>query len=479
MLTRRVRRPILIIAACLALFAGMALARWHDLPHAYWMWPLLLLALLSIRSHSLITMLLVAVCCFGLGWWRGTAYMYKLTAHAQLHHQKVTVIGRATDEAVYGKRQQLEFTLTEVRVAEPQPQRLVGNITVRGFGEAMVYRGDIVQVSGKLYPTLGNNLASISFADIKVVQPGDAWLDRIRRNFAAGMQSALPEPHASFALGLLIGQRTTLPEATDDALRAVGLTHIIAVSGYNLTVIVLACRRLLADRSKFQATAACGGLIAIFLLITGSSPPLVRASIICVLGIAAWYYGRTVKPLVLLLVGAVVTVLANPLYLWSSVSWYLSFLAFFGVLVLAPLITKRLFGSKEPKMLTSILIESACASVLVLPYVLYIFGETSLVGLAANVLVVPFIPFAMLAGLLAGLGGLFVPAIAGWFAWPAKLLLTYMLDIATLLSRLPHALVQDIAFPLPAMLGAYAAIGFVCLVLWRRTRGVLGNHSRI
>src|SRR5690606_1903143 len=149
-----------------------------------------------------------------------------------------------------------------------------------------------------------------------------------------------------FGMGLLVGVRNTLPEETSEQLRHVGLTHIIAVSGYNLTVIVMACRRLLAKRSKFQTTFACLALIGVFLLLTGSHPPIVRAAVISVLSIGAWYYGRKVKPLVILMVAAAITVLANPVYLWSSVSWWLSFLAFFGVLVLAPLVAKRLIGNR-------------------------------------------------------------------------------------------------------------------------------------
>ncbi len=300
------------------------------------------------------------------------------------------------------------------------------------------------------------------------MQRDGSWLNDLRRKFAAGMQSALPEPVASFGLGLLIGQRNTLPDDTTDQLRHVGLTHVIAVSGYNLTIIVMACRRLLAKRSKFQATVACLALIAVFLLITGTSPPIVRAAIISVLSIGAWYYGRNIKPLVLLFLAAAVTVLANPIYLWGNISWYLSFLAFFGVLVLAPLITKRFIGNKEPKVLTGILIESACASVMVLPYILFIFGEMSLISLPANLLVIPFIPLAMLLGLVAGLGGMFIPAVAGWLAWPAKYLLTYMLDIANVLSRIPHAFVENVGFPLAYMVIAYGIIAFVCFILWNK-----------
>lgn len=470
------RRWVLVIAACLAVFAGVAFARTAvELEDARWLWLIVPFAVLSLRRHNAVTLILLILLFFGIGWWRGSLYVQKLAVHESLHLQQVTLVGRATEDAVYGQRYQLEFSISDVSVISPQEMPLVGKITVRGFGEAAVYRGDTVEVTGKLYPTKGNNLASVSFAELKVVSRGTFWIDELRRKFAAGMQSALPEPLASFGLGLLIGQRSTLPETTEEQLRHVGLTHIIAVSGYNLTIIVLACRRLLAKRSKFQATAICLGLIGLFLLITGSSPPIVRASIISVLAIGVWYYGRNIKPLVLLLVAAAATVIANPIYLWGNVSWYLSFLAFFGVLVLAPLLTKRLFGRKEPKIIVSVLIESACATVLVLPYILYIFGEMSLVSLPANLLVIPFIPLAMVLALTAGLAGMILPAFAGWFAWPANWLLTYMLDIANVLSRVPHAFVENIHVSLVTMLTGYAIIAFICLVLWTRTRRKYGT----
>jgi competence protein ComEC len=469
-LTRRVRRWALIVICCLAVFGGTVLARHVGLEDARWLWVIVPFVLLSLRRHNLLTVFFLGLLCFGIGWWRGSEYMHKLAVHQSLHYQKVVLVGRAADDAVYGKRYQLEFSLSNLQVVHPESAPLIGGVTVRGFGEAAVYRGDIVQVSGKLYPARGNNLGSISFAELKVLQRDASWLNQFRRNFAAGMQSALPEPVASFGLGLLIGQRSTLPEITEEELRHAGLTHIIAVSGYNLTIIVLACRRMLAGRSKFQATAACLALISVFLLITGSSPPIVRAAIISIIAIAVWFYGRKINALALLFLSAAITVVANPLYLWGNVSWYLSFLAFFGVLVLAPLITKRFIGGKEPNIIVGVLIESACASILVVPYILFIFGEVSLVSLLANVLVVPFIPLAMLFALIAGLAGMFVPMLAGWLALPAKWLLTYMLDIAGVLSRLPHAFVSHIGFSLGLMLASYCIIIFICLVLWSKTK---------
>jgi len=81
--------------------------------------------------------------------------------------------------------------------------------------------------------------------------------------------------------------------------------------------------------------------------VAGTSASIVRAAVISVLTLAAWYYGRAIRPLLLLLLAAAVTAYANPVYLWADISWYLSFLAFFGILVLGPLVTSRLYGERS------------------------------------------------------------------------------------------------------------------------------------
>ncbi len=469
-LVRRLNRQYIVCAACLALAAGTLVARVLPLHSTAWLWSVVPFVALSLRRHNITTLVLLGVLAFGVGWWRGSYFVHRLDINQSLYEQKVTIVGRATDDAVYGKQYQLEFSLSDARALSPGAVPIVGGITVRGFGEPVIYRGDIVRVTGKLFPTRGNNVASISYANLTVMQRDTSWVNDVRRKFAAGMQSALPEPLASFSLGLLIGQRSTLPDEVNDQLRRVGLTHIIAVSGANLTIIVTACRKLLAKRSKFQTMASCLLLLGLFLLMTGSCPPIVRASIISLLGLWAWYYGREISAIVLVLVGAAITVLANPLYLWGNVSWYLSFLSFFGVLIVGPLVRVRLYGDREPGLVSGVVLETLCASVLVIPYVLYIFGQTSLVSLPANILVVPLIPFAMLLGLAAGLAGMLLPVLAGWFAWPAVMLLTYMLDVSALLSRVPHAFVEHVGVSWQTMTEMYGIIGVVLIILRNKAR---------
>lgn len=476
----RVPRSVLVVCVCTALIIGIALAQVIRLDNLLYMWILLPFALVSLRKHSLITVLLLGIVLGIFGVYRGTQYMDKRAVYSYFEGQKVVLEATANTDAVYGKRSQLTFDVRDARVIQPERAELLGSLQISGFGEPMVYKGDRVQVSGKLFTARGNNSGRISYAQLTVLEHQPSVIDTMRRKFAAGIQSALPEPVASFGLGILVGQRNTLPEEVSEQFTHVGLTHIIAVSGYNLTIIMQAAGRLLQKRSKFQYLFVSVGLLALFLLLAGSSPSLVRASVVCGLGLAAWYYGRVIKPLALLLVAAAITAIANPLYVWGNVSWTLSFLAFFGVLVLSPLVVQRFYKSgKKPGLVLGIIIESLCAEAMTLPYVLYIFGQMSLVAPLANVLVVALVPLAMLLSLFAGLAGMLIPMFAGWIAWPATLLMTYMLDIAAILSRVAHAFIENIAFSLPHLIASYVIVAFLTVIAWHKIRqnGIITDNT--
>lgn len=325
-----IRRPLSVAAACLALFAGAGVAYVWQLPDFRWAWGAVVCAVFGLRKQSVYSLFCMVVLCFSFGWWRGSQMVQTMVPYHTYARQQVVLTGTATEDAVYGKGSQLTFGLDHIQLLAPVKQDMAAQILAGGFGVTAVFRGDRIQVAGKLYPTRGNSMATISYGELRVVARGTSPIDAFRRKFGAGLQSALPEPGASFGLGILIGQRSTLPTDIAATLTAVGLTHIIAVSGYNLTIIVEAVRRLLGARSKYQMVIVCLVLIGVFLLITGNAPSIVRASIISMLSIIAWYFGRTIKPLVLLLTAGAITVAANPAYIWGNVSWYLSFLAFFG-----------------------------------------------------------------------------------------------------------------------------------------------------
>lgn len=385
---------------------------------------------------------------------RGSLYMMKLGDYEVLYGRKVTISAVASQDAVYNKYKQLTFDARQVTAVETG-QQLVGKISLSGFGLNAVFAGDTVMASGKLQPSLGSYQGRMSYSQLHLVSQHNTLVYELRRRFMAGVQSALPEPLASFGMGLLIGQRNTLPIEVSQTLLMVGLTHIIAVSGYNMTILLRSANKIGAKRSKRLATVTSLALIGTFLLFTGNSASIVRAAIVSLLSIAAGYYGRQFKPLVLIVLAAAITAYANPTYVWTDTSWYLSFLAFYGVMVLAPQIRERWRPRWQESVIAALALESLCAEIMTLPFVLHTFGQMSFIGLAANVLVVALVPLAMLLILIAGLAGMLLPALAGWLAWPARLLLTYMLDVATLLSRVPHSFVQNVSFTAGQMLFAY------------------------
>jgi ComEC/Rec2-related protein len=460
----RFKQTDLLLTWFCAVLCGLVLARRLPGPPMFLVVLAVILMLAVCRRRDWLSFLAIFVCGLLLGLWRGGLYMKYLQAYQPLMRHQVTLRAKSSLDAVYGDHGQLSFDVAHLQLQKPYRADLVGGVRVQGLGATMIYRGDLVELQGQLTPTKGSNQARMSYAKIHLLRRGNSWLDNLRRRFVAGMASVLPEPSASFGVGLLIGQRSTIPKATNDQLSTTGLTHLVAVSGYNLTIIIMAIRSLLGRGSKFQSTAAAIILIFAFVLVTGLSASIVRAALVSVLSLMAWYYGRAFRPIVLISLAAAVTAWLNPFYLWSDIGWYLSFLAFFGVLLLGPLLT-GLFR-RPPKLALALLIETTSAQLMTLPIIMYIFGRLSVIGLISNLLVVPLVPLAMLLSLTSGLVGLIWPVLGGWLAWPARILLSYMLEITSILSRLPHAAVQH-QLGLVSMLAMYAIILLAMVILWR------------
>jgi competence protein ComEC len=171
---------------------------------------------------------------------------------------------------------------------------------------------------------------------------------------------------------------------------------------------------------------------------------------------------------------ACITALANPNYLWKDLSWWLSFLAFYGVLVLAPALQR---GRHLP-LVAGVALESLCAEIMTLPFILFSFGQMSFVGLLGNVLITTMVPLVMLLTAVAGLGGMLASQLAGWVAWPARILLNYMLDTAHLLAGVPHVFREGLSLSRNLMIASYVMIVAFSWVLNRRVRGKITENKR-
>lgn len=403
-----------------------------------------------------------------VGLWRSGAMHVSLQGYAPHYNQTVTIQGNIAEDTTLGPGSSVRLQLQDVRINQ---QSLPGRVWVDTSAKADLKRGDSATFEGKLSAGFGSLSATMYRARLTAAerpQPGDIGRE-VRDWFASYIRLAIPEPEASLGIGFLVGQRSTLPQEFSEQMQLVGLTHIIVASGYNLTILVRLARQFFASISRYLATASAGLLIAGFIAITGMSPSMSRAGLIAGLSLAAWFYGRIIHPLVLLPFAAAITVLVNPFFLWGDVGWYLSFAAFAGLLLLAPLLTDFFSGKQQPGVFSRIFIETASAQIVTLPIIAWAFGQIAPLALPANLLVLPLIPATMLLTFMAGLGGVFIPALATLIGFPATALLNYMTGVVQWLAQLPWA-DYEITFGIPALIASYALLILLCLWLQRQTK---------
>jgi competence protein ComEC len=418
--------------------------------------------------------------CAGLtvGLWRGTNEQLALQHYQPYIDKPVTLQGKISEDVGHGDKGDARMQLVNVYLNDrPMHGKVWASVTT----DKHLKRSDTVLLSGTLSDGFGNISASLSPGELMAVQPtsqGDKAL-QIRDWFTAGLRKAVPEPQASLGAGFLTGEHSSLPNNLSDQLKAVGLTHAVVASGSNLTVLVGFMRRLFMRVSKYTATMA-GALMTVgFILVAGFSPSMTRAGLVTGLSLAAWYYGRRIHPLVLLPLAAAITVILNPSYLWGDIGWYLSFGAFAGVLVLAPLMQTYFWGKNyKPNIVMEIFIGTTAAQIATMPVILLSFGTYSSYALVANMLVLPLVPLAMLLTFISGIAGLAVPAAATIIGWPAGIIIKYMTTVIDWIANLPGAR-GTITYGAIALLASYIAMILSVAYMWRKTKHSFRNGGDI
>lgn len=273
------------------------------------------------------------------------------------------------------------------------------------------------------------------------------FMDKINRLF--------PEPHGSLEAGLLVGARKGISPELMEAFNVTGLTHIIAISGYNITIIITFVMWFLAALPRRFAFAVALTAIVLFTLFVGASPAVTRASIMGILGLLALNAGRQNHLSITVLLSAALMVFYNPKILWWDVGFQLSFAAVLGLIYVAPLFEQwseklpPVFGIREAILMT------LSAQVMALPIILYNFGRLSLIAPLANLLVAFAIPPAMFFGFGAVVFSFIFYPFAWVFAYVAWAILTYIIGVIGLLSAVPYASVTIAGMSLWLFFGYY------------------------
>lgn len=313
-----------------------------------------------------------------------------------------------------------------------------------------------------------NGIKSVMYyPQIKKISSGNgnfllAAMYRFKSAFEAKLNRIYPEPHASFMAGLLIGSRRSIPQNVMDNFNTVGLTHIIAISGYNIALVIALITGLFGSLlpRKWQFPVAFI-FVVVFTLLVGANAAVVRAAIMGLLAFFALTIGRQYHAGVAIILTAAAMILWNP-YTLQDVSFQLSFAAVLGLMFISPLLEKYCVWIPNKFAIRESLLMTFSAQVTAVPLIVFYFARLSLISPLANVLVAPAIPLAMLLGALSIIAGwIFLPAgiLIGFLAYG---LLTYILKVAEWGSALPFASLEVNNFTFALVVIYYAAlIGFL------------------
>ena len=242
---------------------------------------------------------------------------------------------------------------------------------------------------------------------------------------------SISEPHASLLAGILIGSRQGLPQELVSGFNITGITHIVAISGFNITIIVVFLmnifRELRLNRKKaFWYIVA---VLVAFGILTGFSASVMRAIVMAIIVLFARQIGRTTKLENVLIFTVTIMCLINPRILIWDAGFHLSFLATIGLIYLSPRLEKPLAWLPEKFSLRENIIATLSAIIITLPYILFTFNRLSIVALLVNLLVLPVVPIIMSVGfiqIILAIPWAFLGQIVGWINW---LLISYLITV--------------------------------------------------
>jgi competence protein ComEC len=329
------------------------------------------------------------------------------------------------------------------------------------------FYGDRVVVTGKLsepkafddfdYPKYlerFNIYGLISYPKVLILQNHKASalkenLLHLKHWFILRLGAVLPPTESNLLAGILIGARKGLPTAVTDDFNATGLSHIVAISGYNITIIIILISSLVGFLGR-RASFYFGLIVLIgFVILTGASASVVRAAVMGFMLLLAGNLGRQYSILPALFCAALIMLLINPKILYWDIGFQLSFAATLGIILFVPLLQKITAGWPKLWKIKEILITTMCAIISTLPLMLLHFGTLSLVAPLANILVLPLVPEVMLLGSLAAL-----PLAGPGFALISLWFLRYILFVVNWLASWPFSnLALKISWP-----------AFICLI---------------
>jgi competence protein ComEC len=414
--------------------------------------------------------------------------------------KKVIVVGQITNEPAEKEYGHQSIIHTETIRLDPgkryfllkekpeyQTISVSENILVTSGPFPKVKYGDRVSVLGRLdapenfetdsgrdfdyisYLAKDDVFYKISQASMQVISSGNGAfisekLFALKSAFVKNLNLMVKEPESSLLVGLLLGSKNSLGAVWSDRFAQAGVSHIVALSGYNITIVAEGVMAVLSFLPRAMALSGGALGIILFAILTGGSATVMRASIMALFVILAKATTRTYDVVRALFLAAFFMIIHNPKILVFDLSFQLSFLSTLALIFVSPLLEKWFSFVTEKYKIREVVLATIATQIFVLPFIIYKMGLVSFVALPANLLILPVIPFIMLVGFLAGLFAFFIDILAWPFAYISSWLLSYMLSVIKFFADLSFSFTQIKNFPLSAVIFCYLVWA---VIIWR------------
>lgn len=308
---------------------------------------------------------------------------------------------------------------------------------------------------------------------VKKGNPLKSFSLKIKHAFAGVFRNHLSKLPAAMLNALILGDRQDLPQGLTGLFMNLGTIHVIAISGFNVGIIsfiILVILKIIKIPRKARYLVTIF-LLLIYCLLTGASPPVVRATIMASVFLMAYFIRRDVNIFNSCSLAALAILLFNPNQIFQ-ISFQLSFLSLVSIACFFPLI-KSIFPERlEKSNLARFVIMTFCASAAawlgVLPFIAYKFRIFSPVTILANMVIVPFSALITVSGFSLAFIGVFFPFLSGAFASSNELLILLFLRTHQLFAAVPYAFFK--LPPLPFFLPVLYYTLLISYFFWARRR---------
>lgn len=285
----------------------------------------------------------------------------------------------------------------------------------------------------------------------------------LKQGFLENIKAVMGEPHAALAGGLVVGEKSALGKELLEDFRKSGLIHIVVLSGYNITIVADSIRRILSGLPRNIGIVLGGMGIVAFGILVGGGATVVRSCIMALVATTATLIRKDYKVGKALFIAGAIMLIHNPLILLYDPSFQLSFLATLGLILLSPSIEGKLGFITERLGMRGLVASTLATQIFVSPYILYMMGQISIIGIIVNILVLPIIPVTMLFVTLTGISGFFSVLVSSVMGWVSYFLLNYELFMVRFFAELPFASAELPKFSFWIVVGFYASY-FVALI---------------